>query len=498
MRIAIRNSTATRCFDLFKHHLRKAWNNIFKLLKDQASSSEVDRHIQERLKSERLAGAKASYLAAANFMCFVVMAILWNLSWEIPRWMTVGQDVACIVALALLELARVGPGPTELLMEIYFGLMTILLATFLLCSSPAGLSYSFFASLIMRYSVSALHSKRRSVLFWNIAATCSSCIFLQQSAQHSSMMMIFDAFLTALGLLSVSAMQQKTVARIQQELKVGNLKMENSASLSLLEMSCDVVLRLHMDLTLEHDSRQFAALLMRSSGVPMNGLRFADFMRGEDDLAVFEEKLSALGASSDQLVGSCRATLSDSLHNPVNVEMMFVKTSTHDDKDRRYLLGIREFGDVAPVMPAPGSQPPKLRAAMAHKGTPPTLDRESFEERAPGSRAAAQTAKLRFPEMVPTLPQAMSQEIIVAMIKWNIEVPRTTCCSFHAYVAQMKQRLQDCSKMKCNHSFPAMWRQRLQCQQCGLFDPVELDDGDLECGFCESRNFKPLTSTTSL
>eukprot|EP00931_Biecheleriopsis_adriatica_P014467 TRINITY_DN11628_c0_g2_i1.p1 TRINITY_DN11628_c0_g2~~TRINITY_DN11628_c0_g2_i1.p1 ORF type:complete len:521 (+),score=69.64 TRINITY_DN11628_c0_g2_i1:91-1653(+) len=453
----------------FAERLRQA---VLSFLKQRQEAGQLDPHVQAMIKHKRMEFATMKYLGGANLAAFSVATILWNYAWDRPRWMDPLQQGVVLSLLAVLDFASLRPFSGETFLEVNYGLCMLLMSGFMWFSEAEDVTTSLWSSIFARGLFSLPHIKMKSIVAWNLVAMCVSLGSIAKNTPGSGagQMYIMEVSLTGVLILCGLEFRKWVVRTIRRELAISDLEVASSASLSLLDMVCDVVVKLSSSLTIEHGSEAFTALLMRSSNV--SHMSFCDFISMEAERDIFRDKVSALGKED---VGSCRVTLSDSLQNPINAELLFVKVNTFNSV--HYLLGIREFSDAA-HMPSFKSFPDKKRMSSANKGTPPMSERASLK--ATGSAASKTVAKpcqLRFPLLPETEDFEISCALFETMSEWNIKVPRTTCCSFHAYTMKLRETIKVCSRLECRPHFPGDSLSDMQCQACGEIGAEGVEDG---------------------
>eukprot|EP00931_Biecheleriopsis_adriatica_P107475 TRINITY_DN81819_c0_g1_i1.p1 TRINITY_DN81819_c0_g1~~TRINITY_DN81819_c0_g1_i1.p1 ORF type:complete len:529 (-),score=74.19 TRINITY_DN81819_c0_g1_i1:45-1631(-) len=455
----------------------------------QTQPSFFDQLVEQKTQLRCAEAAKSCFVAASNGVWVIIASTMYNMALGRPRWMTLGQTVCLIAAFAVLLIANAKPSWTRRWLDFYFGIFMLLLIVFVLTSSPEHLVFSMNGALLARAIFSFYHMNTTNTIFLNLVASAAVCIFASQNQQAcvtDSMVYMYELGATGMLLMAVSEIQRWTVTAIRNDIKVSDLTSEISASRSLLDMVCDVSLELNevnQDLTISCDSRTFAALLMRTSSTSLEGSSFYDFIANENDRSILETRTSDLAPGA---VGTCVVGLSDSMHNPVKADLFFVKVNVSaDGNSSRFLLGIREFTDEIPKMPAFQAPKAKQRQALAGKGTPSISMPGILETKKLVSKSGA----LHFPHLAASAKEMVCQQLLVRMHDWNFHVPDSACCSLHAYASEAILSLRLVSRMKCMPGFPNDIVEGMQCQSCGYLDSD--DPEELECPFCDGGVFKP-------
>eukprot|EP00928_Gymnodinium_smaydae_P034377 TRINITY_DN24379_c0_g1_i1.p1 TRINITY_DN24379_c0_g1~~TRINITY_DN24379_c0_g1_i1.p1 ORF type:complete len:253 (+),score=23.42 TRINITY_DN24379_c0_g1_i1:508-1266(+) len=234
---------------------------------------------------------------------------------------------------------------------------------------------------------------------------------------------------------------------------------------------------------------------MKNSAASLQGTSFASFIENDFERQNIETLLSSKSGQEGN-VGTCNATLTDSLRNRVRVDILFVKVES-EMKTCHFLLGIRELREgpcgVTPCFPLPTYKAVK---PSQNRGTPTALERSDFSE-PPSPATSKGSSRRRHPQMVWTSKNGRIGSLEACLSSWNVSVKRTTCCNYHAYVMAGKKALAQLASSGCDPSFPVLKEDALQCRSCGIiFGPVE-DEEDVMCPTCDSRNVRGLPEHTT-
>eukprot|EP00930_Biecheleria_cincta_P008736 TRINITY_DN11027_c0_g2_i4.p1 TRINITY_DN11027_c0_g2~~TRINITY_DN11027_c0_g2_i4.p1 ORF type:complete len:590 (+),score=73.83 TRINITY_DN11027_c0_g2_i4:119-1888(+) len=502
------------CSALIRSHVQHAIDILSALFWAPNADTFRERAITQKLEQRRLRWAHSSSATGATYLSAALALTVWNIVVENPRWMTAGQDVAAIAFLAVFVVAGNFLRFTRRLVDVFYATVMIINTCFLAFSTPNNFLFAEAATCFLRLPCGLFNLQVGHAIFWNLACTCISCIAVStrnsgNSDVPKSMNYILELAMCFGSILTVSGFKESILSELRLDIDAANQRAEKSASMLLLDMVCDVIVELTSDLTITHDSRGFAALLMRSSGKPVTSLPFCDFIFNEVDRVMFMDKISALRMGPEETVGTCRVSLSDSLCNHVKVEMFFVKVCV-DEGELRYIIGIREFTDEIPSMQSFQKKTQKSKTArqVTGNGTPPMLEHVSFdtalakhESQAGHADEAGQTSpetqsahvevpekndNLHFAKLAPSRVEAQSATILMTMGSWNCKVPRTTCCSYHAYAMDAKIAVRRLLQHECMDGFPLHSPSGVQCQQCGMLQPDWADHQQESCKLCSS------------
>ena len=114
-----------------------------------------------------------------------------------------------------------------------------------------------------------------------------------------------------------------------------------SAASALLELTCDAVCELDSDLKLQLHSQKLATMLLRRSGVSLEGRKLTDFIApGEAERAQ-----EILMSQSDRAAHAFHTHLVDSYSSKFRTEVFQVKYAMMDGREC-HLLGLRDFTDL--------------------------------------------------------------------------------------------------------------------------------------------------------
>jgi len=449
-----------------------------------------------------------TYTVAASVQSVVVVSLLVNVVLGRARWMTAGQTAITLAGSAMLALFNVAP--TSALaarrLDIFHGMVMLPLAAFVWFSSPEHLLFSLGSAMVFRLGYSCMNLSIAHSVALNLLVDLAGCLRAWYGAQDgttSGMVYMFEGCATMGVAIAAVAFKYWTVAGLRQEIRFGVLKSEASASMSLLDMLCDVVVELNSDMTIARSSPAMAAFLMLSPGKSIAGMHICDFVPDETERRSFKDRIFASRtwpkASVGPSVGTCRLRFSDSMSSPVNVEIFFVKVDLLNE-DCRYMLGIREFSDeVAPMPTFPKAEGrPRRRRESARKGTPHTCELASLEATGPQEAPDPQATPpggdgLRYPGLLPTMRSAKYKQLVELASCWNTTVPMMACCPFHAYIADVRKIARETgSGLPCIVEFPCSPLQGKQCQKCGVL----CCEDEEECAHCESRDLSPVPDTT--
>eukprot|EP00928_Gymnodinium_smaydae_P097811 TRINITY_DN8948_c0_g1_i1.p1 TRINITY_DN8948_c0_g1~~TRINITY_DN8948_c0_g1_i1.p1 ORF type:complete len:421 (+),score=47.22 TRINITY_DN8948_c0_g1_i1:163-1425(+) len=393
--------------------------------------------------------------------------------------------------MAISIFAYSAPWPTPRIFDLHYAGMMIICTTYFVCSSPDLFMLSVCSSYLSRFVLSVGSLNAAHMFFWNVASLGASCAFIVNSPVNSQSRDLLLSFLivSTLATILVSVGFKRWVASsIRNETQISKLKLDNSSSMMLLDMLCDVVLELSDKFMMVRDSRAFAALMLRSSGQTLEGESFVSFIENDVDRQAFESKLHG-GTGQDGKVGVCNATLTDSMRNRINVEIFFVKVQMDEDM-YHYLLGIRESRqDPCGVAPPFATLEVATPVPPQHQGAPTVFGRPDFSQTRALSQAKI-SGGLRNCQLMATSRNARIVSLETCLSSWNVTVNRVVCCSYHAYVMAGKKVMSQLAKSPCDEAFPTFATDGLQCQACGILVGDGEEDEGITCRVCDSDSLR--------
>eukprot|EP00929_Paragymnodinium_shiwhaense_P023021 TRINITY_DN14513_c0_g1_i2.p1 TRINITY_DN14513_c0_g1~~TRINITY_DN14513_c0_g1_i2.p1 ORF type:complete len:602 (-),score=109.46 TRINITY_DN14513_c0_g1_i2:187-1992(-) len=295
--------------------------------------------------------------------------------------------------------------------------------------------------------------------------------------------------------------------------KIGSSK-GYSAACSLLNSVCDVVVEVDGDLNIAEPAQRLACTLLHGDNRSLQGTRLSEYLASDSDTQRVVEALNP--ATCDRDVGKAfHVCLRDALGTTMSVEMFSIPFEGVDDLPR-YLLGIREFSDVAALPPPPrlpeatlvtdppqsGANTPgtmegcqtdgytnwrnKRHKAICSKGTGPMTQPQDLRSHSSSSSSNSSGSKgnpnsnlndnspLVLSSRSPTHIAAKETTLLCTLMRWNFRRPAGLCCGYHSAVLDLGVVAQRLAQGPCQHNFKPTddW----QCHYCGLLYGTEEED----------------------
>lgn len=463
----------------------------------------------------------------------VLASSLLNILNRVPRWMEPSQDFLLVASNLLLFVAskcsslRKGRATHVLFAIIMVGVSLWV---------PLGKTLSdtvlinVLSSWILRLPWSLSQLDVGMVAFWNTVCSVANCWkFVHVEVQSSSNMsprtlIYFEVVMVSLNLVLSCSFRKATLREVYQEIEASARKIDQSAMTMLLEMVCDVVLSLDANLQLLEDTPRFAAMLMLESTRSLKGMKLESFMSSEVDQKRFQSQLLSSSFGKDFASRALNVNIRESSGSSFTVEVLSVPFQGLDNA-KYYMVGIREVTDMqpTPLKSSVGLDSPakeleicsKSRRERSTLGTPSTSHGNTIarqERHAPedGLPAPCEEAKvlaegadildhqsstgsvsssgmvLIHPDLKETGAQAKRITFCETLSAWNIQIPRRSCCSFHAAQHEAKAVLRALRSSTCIKNFHDS--SALGCWRCGILDRIDETNTCTVCGYAPQCN----------
>eukprot|EP00928_Gymnodinium_smaydae_P083887 TRINITY_DN67129_c0_g1_i1.p1 TRINITY_DN67129_c0_g1~~TRINITY_DN67129_c0_g1_i1.p1 ORF type:complete len:531 (-),score=56.15 TRINITY_DN67129_c0_g1_i1:200-1792(-) len=299
---------------------------------------------------------------------------------------------------------------------------------------------------------------------------------------------------------SIFAMEVARQLRIDSsyEVQEKQRKAETSATMMLLESVCDVALSLDSNLHILEDAPRLSAILMRETSRSLKGKSIQSFMSCEQDNVRFQKQLEWAASCVPPSVCSMNARMRvrDGSGSVIHTEMFGVPYSNLDGSTC-YMVGIRELfdGQAGPLQHRQESRSSRRRANAAPKpdvfGSRAACGTEANEAADDADVSNSETSTLSGPRNLLALPGkrktiegAQHETLLQVMTNWNLEIPPSFCCTFHAYAMDLKRLCHRFAQLPCQPDFHD--HVETQCSNCGLLD---FADSAYRCHHCDHNAF---------
>eukprot|EP00928_Gymnodinium_smaydae_P018767 TRINITY_DN17155_c0_g4_i2.p1 TRINITY_DN17155_c0_g4~~TRINITY_DN17155_c0_g4_i2.p1 ORF type:complete len:305 (-),score=30.97 TRINITY_DN17155_c0_g4_i2:735-1649(-) len=198
-------------------------------------------------------------------VAFVSLRIVMGMEIQGPRVQLVCLLVGSAASLCASHMLVL----TSNVLEIYYAMMMLAGSCFVWTSPVDSFAFSVSSAYVVHLLLSIHFMNMRSVLLWNLVAFGINVTYVVQHPLHNPPPVVVFLFLTALTTLVILAtvgFKRWAISSARQEIYISSLKIKNSASSSLLDLVCDIVVQIDSKLNITHDSRSFKAMLMKTGG----------------------------------------------------------------------------------------------------------------------------------------------------------------------------------------------------------------------------------------
>mmetsp|Transcript_122256 Transcript_122256/g.391003 ORF Transcript_122256/g.391003 Transcript_122256/m.391003 type:complete len:460 (+) Transcript_122256:50-1429(+) len=319
-----------------------------------------------------------------------LLYVIWKGLLGEDRWMTPAQDAALCAAVALIAVVSNFPDRVRgWVLDACFAVVMLCLCGMLTLSeqSPEKMVYLSTMSAVPRLLMSLASGKLWLVLPLNLA--CGACVWLRYAACTShgvdsyqfllQQEVVVAVFAVWCAILANEARWDYAREMITRKMLLG----ENSATATLLNLMCDVVVELDANLKLVRQAPKLEAMLALHS---TRAATLQQYMPNEVDQSRFQDVLCPEGdVSLSYEPGALHSTLRDSWGNHISVEMFYIQFRG-PDLCLRTFVGLREFADQQlSDLPDLPSFPPK-RKHRRGKQKPDVAEKEEDEQTEQGDR----------------------------------------------------------------------------------------------------------------
>eukprot|EP00929_Paragymnodinium_shiwhaense_P049113 TRINITY_DN24796_c0_g1_i3.p1 TRINITY_DN24796_c0_g1~~TRINITY_DN24796_c0_g1_i3.p1 ORF type:complete len:464 (+),score=35.73 TRINITY_DN24796_c0_g1_i3:447-1838(+) len=323
-------------------------------------------------------------------------------------------------------------------------------------------------------------------------------------------------------------MRTWTLIEVHQTLAAHNWRTERLAAEGLLNLLCDCVLELDSELCIVKESAKFASMILVREVGTIVGRTMHEFL--------VESSKSTLSnvLRSGAIAGALNMELVDTMRNTITVEMFYIQFSESAASQKRYFVGLREFGDISRIIrERPGGEPAvQPLAAHANMDRPPmsftelsdasfalqTVSQVEAAVLAPGPSQEEQVVVrsndvdasrvhdiiMRLTNKQPskfrrcsdsvaskaasasTKPEAMEATLTQLIRSWmpGEVATESACCIYHAAIASVKAVALQLETKPCDQNFALIGQ--WQCVDCGfLTEQARADDECVVCNMCK-------------
>eukprot|EP00928_Gymnodinium_smaydae_P060665 TRINITY_DN4438_c0_g1_i8.p1 TRINITY_DN4438_c0_g1~~TRINITY_DN4438_c0_g1_i8.p1 ORF type:complete len:548 (+),score=53.75 TRINITY_DN4438_c0_g1_i8:30-1673(+) len=462
---------------------------------DDPIDDEVSRMMKERQKKHMSICSKILCHATS----IALLSIVANIVNGQPRWMTFEQTIVMLVLL-LIGLGVNSQSFLEHEFTVYASYFTFMTLSVIwivvgdysgqtaIYSGQVVLLYTLIVANLLRLLATVYVMHFSMSVSWGVVcflATCCKLVFVEfETSFPISNILAIEAVNCISVVLLSEGIRNATCAELLHVAKAAAGSIEKSAATTLLENVCDVSLNLDPALEISEDALRFKAMLMLNPNSSVDGVPLDNYIPSEEDKTRLHQQLTTSSSSNDSIVRCFNVTMRDSIGNGIRVEMFSVCFETLSGS-KRYMLGIREFSDLAPLrrtielkeaLDMSAGQGAREDGASSRDEARDVDDIISVHADASGSADALATntplraedsADCQLQELEKTSEVAKLASAMDLIKSWSIESSSNWCCEMHAGVREVQRVLKKIRKRPC-----AAVRDDSdeQCSACGIFE----------------------------
>ncbi|CAE8658828.1 unnamed protein product, partial [Polarella glacialis] len=330
------------------------------LLKQQDSPDLVSRCVSVQMGIRRVTRLRKAIFTISNIQCILPLVGFVQHVWEPDAYKhgTFSQWCLMLLIWVLATIVNVRPSILQKRsVELVFSLSMASLTVFVILSgnSRRHVMFSVWALFPFRLVLNVAYFRPRSAAFWNLLHMLTTTYVYAVHEVSACDLLDLRAFVfhelascaSVMGL--VYGMERVNSAELRREIEGRAMNNQSLAARSLLRIVCDIVIELDSELALTEDVPGLSAILMMTSGRSTKGTPLHHFIPDEEDKAQLKQKMCASSEEPNQHAGAFHTRLMDSFGSIICVEIFHVKYERIDEK-AHYLVGLREFADVPPIV----------------------------------------------------------------------------------------------------------------------------------------------------
>ncbi|CAE8581453.1 unnamed protein product, partial [Polarella glacialis] len=331
------------------------------LLKQQDSPDLVSTCVSVQMGIRRVTRLRKAIFTISNIQCILPLVEVVKIVWEPDGEhgiMSQSQWCLLLSTWVLATIVNVCPSILQKCrVELVFSLSMASLTVFVILSGNSGrqVMFSEWALFPFRLVLNLAYFRPRSAAFWNLLHMLTTTyVYAGVKVSACDMLdlrsfVIFELATCAFVMGLVCGMERVNSAELRREIEGRAMNNQSLAARSLLRIVCDIVIELDSELALTENVPGLSAILMMTSGRSTKGTPLHHFIPDEEDKAQLKQKMCSSSEEPNQHAGAFHTRLMDSFGSIICVEIFHVKYERIDEK-AHYLVGLREFADVPPIV----------------------------------------------------------------------------------------------------------------------------------------------------
>jgi len=482
------------------------------------SADPLEAHVARKLLERRVARARFAFVLVHVVSDLLLTALVINIALGHSRHMTRYQDVLLIIGIAATNFVMdCSSHITARALDRHFSFLMMLCLLFVspLATDAQYLREQGFLVLLGVFVLALVNLNVRVIAFW-ITLFCSMMCYTIMHGEFvchemTRLELTLDFFATGIiEIAAVGIIERTLAAQVRHEIKARTAQNELSAARGILDTVCDVIVELDANLRILEHVPKLAALLLLGPTRSLQGEHLEQYMAEDHDREEFARNMLVEPGRDGCRAHVFHTRMHDSNRSIIRVEIFSV-TWQGLDGQRRYVLGMREFTDVPPILqeaapvplaaagprtppplpPLPALAGPRPRAPLQspppppqeapRRGTPRFAEpqdlrcaSETSGSAAEGSEPGAQREGAAAPPpqraRVRTVAPARDLSLLAALGTWELGLPPSACCSKHVAILEAYKSLGRLQAHPCHTAITE--ENSWQCPTCGIMDDV--------------------------
>eukprot|EP00928_Gymnodinium_smaydae_P056965 TRINITY_DN4023_c0_g2_i1.p1 TRINITY_DN4023_c0_g2~~TRINITY_DN4023_c0_g2_i1.p1 ORF type:complete len:551 (-),score=56.56 TRINITY_DN4023_c0_g2_i1:172-1824(-) len=472
----------------------------------------IQRHAMEKLEQLQQKRMQYAWTGALWMLNLILVLAVQAILTRSTSWRSRKQDVlVCVcVPIVMVVSCSYGGWSSRAVHGCHGGIMLFTVLWVQLSEdSLVMMATSAFFITAVRLAMLSTCLGSTPVTFWYLICALADCakvasadsdmssVFVPDGIDVRKTVYLFEAFACFFAITFAAWMRSRVLRDFREEISCRVHDIENSACHSLLEHSCDVILRLDGDRKISDDSAAFRAMLMLDQSIAGKDLQ--QFMPYDDDKERFQNRFLLAYRNTKSKVSCMNVHMRDSTGTILCVEVMGVAFTDLDDMPS-YMLGLREYSDA---FPGALRDVPRLRDESCSRirvreptrlGTPAVSAPNTIGNVSPSdlsrmddessncssSDAGLAVQRLAVPGRKATSETGRFVSLLSTMASWNVDVSKRPCCSYHACLFHVRRAVDAIAHSPCQVGFHD--EASAQCAACGLLGSLSDEGACRSCG----------------
>eukprot|EP00438_Fugacium_kawagutii_P014333 Skav219410 [mRNA] locus=scaffold377:65360:68966:+ [translate_table: standard] len=321
------------------------------------------KYLRKQIAIEKKKLAQNVLLVLLSSAWFNLGVILYNVAMERPRWISTSGCWILLATTVVLLVAQVPSMLTTSNLDVWSAVLQLLVLAFvspLATSADEALVCAFILFTAVCAPAAAFSTSSSMILGVQVLFILVSLVrvFIEadefEAAAKCSQLNNANTYVLAhvsflpLALLGSHWAHQLIASRVDAHFRESKSNSQLSATMALLNLTCDAVVELDGDLRLQCHSSRLCALLLRNRPATLQGTKFTDLVAPKDSKRVTEILENQGTESSGASAYAFRTHLVDSCASKIRTEVFQVKYATASG-EKCHIIGLRDCTDLQPL-----------------------------------------------------------------------------------------------------------------------------------------------------